>query len=209
MAKKRKVILAAALALVSFGASLAVAVLLAPGERPAGQPEASHEGAPTTRPAVVLTPSEVELDELIRQLRQKLAQCRRTDQQLAQRRRQLEIVQEQLARQAQELDDLRVKMASTVAALNEARRKLDTTRVRIVREDQANLKKTAAIYDKMDSASAGRILTDMCTQQHEDEAVKILYYMSERTAAKLLAAFEDAQLAARLCEKLKRIREQG
>jgi flagellar motility protein MotE (MotC chaperone) len=39
--------------------------------------------------------------------------------------------------------------------------------------------------------------------------VKILLFMSERSAAKLLAAMTDKDLAAGLCEKLKRVQQEG
>jgi hypothetical protein len=70
----------------------------------------------------------------------------------------------------------------------------------------------------MDSASASKILVSMCMSQTQpgmidsqssgfDEAVKILYYMTERTKAKLLAELTSAEpkLAAFLTQKLKRV----
>jgi flagellar motility protein MotE (MotC chaperone) len=59
----------------------------------------------------------------------------------------------------------------------------------------------------------------MCTKQMDsgrieggaiDDAVKILFYMTERTKAKLLAEMvtSEPKLAAILCQRLKRIVEQ-
>ncbi len=78
----------------------------------------------------------------------------------------------------------------------------------------------AATYDNMDSASASKIVVSMCSSQTQpgeidnqssgfDEAVKILYYMTDRTKAKLLAELttSEPKLAAFLTQKLKRIVE--
>jgi flagellar motility protein MotE (MotC chaperone) len=67
----------------------------------------------------------------------------------------------------------------------------------------------------MDAASAGKILTSMCASQPQgaanstDDAVKILYYMSERSKAKVLAELvtSEPKLAAFLCQRLKQTME--
>ena len=75
----------------------------------------------------------------------------------------------------------------------------------------------AATYDKMDAASASKILTNMSQAQSGEyggggnlnDAVKILHYMGERTKAKLLAelAASEPELAAYFCKKLKQVIE--
>jgi hypothetical protein len=70
----------------------------------------------------------------------------------------------------------------------------------------------------MDASSAGKIMISMCASQTQpdkvdsqgsgfDEAVKILYYMTERTKAKLLAELTNTEpkLAAILTRRLKQI----
>ena len=78
----------------------------------------------------------------------------------------------------------------------------------------------AAAYDKMDPAGASQILTNMATGSSKntaaaasaanmDDAVKILFFMQDRTKAKVLAemAAQEPALAALLCQKLKQVQE--
>ena len=61
----------------------------------------------------------------------------------------------------------------------------------------------------MDSASGSKIMIKMSQAQQTDDAVKILNYMTERTAAKMLGEIgtADPNLAAELCDRLQRIKE--
>jgi flagellar motility protein MotE (MotC chaperone) len=117
----------------------------------------------------------------------------------------------------EELNNLRIELASIVTNLKSDRDKLLKSRVMIANAEKANLVSIAAAYDKMDSASAGKILTNMSKMQDSsgdgsfDDAVKILHYMTERTKAKLLAGLvtSEPKLAAVLCQRLKQIIEEG
>jgi flagellar basal body-associated protein FliL len=202
---KKKIIIAGALAVASFAVAMGASYLLSSGPRKATGQQAAADA--NEAPPVKLSLQERDLDELVRNLRQRIADCRAQTQQLNEREKQIRIVQDQLARQAQELEDLRVKAATALAALRQEKAAMEAERVKIEAEDRVNLKKTAAIYEKMDSAAGGKILADMCSQNNEDAVVRILYYMSERSAAKTIESFEDKKLAARLCDKIKRVRE--
>ena len=205
---KKKIIIAAALAVVSFAIALGSSYLLSAGPKKAlgTQAAAGGQGA-NEAPPVKLSLQEQQLDELVRNLRQRIADCRSQTQQLNEREKHIRIVQDQLTRQAQELEDLRVKASTALAALRQEKAAMESERVKIEAEDRTNLKKTAAIYEKMDPAAGGKILADMCGQNNEDAVVRILYYMSERSAAKTIESLEDKKLAARLCDKIKRVRE--
>jgi len=203
---KKKIIIVAALAVVSFAIAMGSSYLLSPGPQKKATAQQAAADA-NEAPPVKLSLQERDLDELVRNLRQRIADCRAQTQQLNEREKQTRIVQDQLASQAQELEDLRVKAATALAALRQEKAAMEAERVKIEAEDRTNLKKTAAIYEKMDAAAGGKILTDMCSQNNEDAVVRILYYMSERSAAKTIESFEDRKLAARLCDKIKRVRE--
>ncbi len=203
---KKKIIIVAALAVVSFAIAMGSSYLLSPGPQKKATAQQAAADA-NEAPPVKLSLQERDLDELVRNLRQRIADCRAQTQQLNEREKQTRIVQDQLASQAQELEDLRVKAATALAALRQEKATMEAERVKIEAEDRTNLKKTAAIYEKMDAAAGGKILTDMCSQNNEDAVVRILYYMSERSAAKTIESFEDRKLAARLCDKIKRVRE--
>jgi hypothetical protein len=203
---KKKIILTGGLAALSFALAMGAAFMLPGGE---SDPNTIAADGPDANevPPVRLSLQEYQIDELVRSLRQRIADCRTQAQQLNEREKQIRIVQDQLARQAEELEGLRVKAAGALATLREQQAALEAERIKIKAEDRANLKKTAAIYEKMESTAGGQILADMCRQNNEDDVVRILYYMGERPAAKIIESFEDRSLAARLCDKIKRVRE--
>jgi hypothetical protein len=119
---------------------------------------------------------------------------------------------------------LRIELASTVANLKSEREKLLKSKLEIDQIEKTNFVSIAATYDKMDVTGATKIIKTMCTMQDTseiksieagntigsfDDAVKILYYMTERPKAQLLAELADSQpdLAAALCNRLKQIVE--
>ena len=85
----------------------------------------------------------------------------------------------------EKLNNLRIELASTVAHLKSEQDKLLKSRVEIAKTEKSNLISLAATYDTMDSASAGKILTNLSQAQNNssDDAVKILHYMGERPKA--------------------------
>lgn len=207
---KKKIIIVAGLAVVSFALAMGSAFLWPGGgaQGPSKKQTASADTDPNLVAPVKLSLQERELDELVRNLRHGIVDCRAQTQQLNEREKQIRIVQDQLAHQAQELEDLRVKAAAALATLRQEKEAMQSERVKIAAEDRVNLKKTAAIYEKMDAVAGGKIMADMCLQNNEESVVRILYYMSERGAAKTIEALEDKKLAARLCDKIKLVREQ-
>ena len=166
------------------------------------------------------TMMENQLKNLIYEVQEKMKEYNDKLQSLQTREQRLQMAQETLKKDIENLNNLRIELASTVASLKNERDKLAKSRVEIAQAEKVNLVKIAAAYDKMDSASAGKILTNMCNSQAQsadsaseeknmNDAVKILHYMSERTKANLLAELANSQpdLAADLCGKLKQITE--
>ena len=98
---------------------------------------------------------------------------------------------------------------AAAAALRKAKVDLEKTRITVTADEQKNLKRAAAIYDKMDPESAAKIVEDMCDNGQEEDAAKILHYMQERSVAKLLAAIADKKKVARLNELMKRIHDEA
>ena len=87
---------------------------------------------------------------------------------------------------------------------------------KIEKTEKDNLMLIAATYDKMDSSSAAKILTNMCANQTQsggissfEDAVKIMRYMADRSKAKVLAelAVSEPKLAAGISQKLKQVIE--
>lgn len=164
--------------------------------------------------------TEKQLKNLVYDVREKIQEYDNKLRSLEAREQRLQMAQEMLKGDIENLNSLRIELAAAVATLKSERDKLVKSRVNIQQAEKANLVTIAATYDKMDPASASKILTNMCTQQiqkgtdegwnsYMDDAVKILYYMNERTKAKLLAelATSEPKLAAVLCRKLKQVIE--
>jgi hypothetical protein len=162
------------------------------------------------------TMTEKRLNSLVYEVREKIQEYSGKLQDLEVREQRLRTAHNMIKKDIEELDKLRIELASTVASLKSERDKLLKSRVEIAKAEKDNLITMAAAYDKMDSTSAGKILTSMSKMQkggvggsNLDDAVKILHYMTERTKAKLLAELvtTEPQLAALLCQKLKQIIE--
>jgi flagellar motility protein MotE (MotC chaperone) len=162
--------------------------------------------------------SEKQLKSLIFEVREKIHVYEEKSKELDVRETRLAIIQDSLKKDIEELNKMKVETATLIAALKEQRSRLLETRAVIEQGEKANLTAIAATYDKMDSSSASKIMSNMCTKQMEsgklqggsiDDAVKILYYMTERTKAKVLAEMVNTEpkLAALLCQRLKVISE--
>jgi flagellar motility protein MotE (MotC chaperone) len=160
-----------------------------------------------------------QLKSLVYEVREKINDYENKVKELDLREARLQMTQETLKKDIDELSRMKVELASMVANLKEQKSQLLETRAEIAKSEKANLTAIAATYDKMDPASAGKILINMCAKQMEsgkieggniDDAVKILFYMTERTKAKLLAEMvtTEPKLAAVLCQRLKKIVEQ-
>jgi flagellar motility protein MotE (MotC chaperone) len=176
----------------------------------------------TTKPESLASPAQVvqemvlpdsqkeqQLDSLVKELRHKLEDCRRRQEELDQREGRLQLAQESLQKRSEELEAIQLKLVTPLTALKEAQADFKRQQVVVALQEKTNLKRTAAIYEKMDPAKCARILSDMCSGSQEDDAAKILHFMSERGAAKLMAEISDKGLAASLTEKLKTIHEEN
>jgi chromosome segregation ATPase len=165
--------------------------------------------------------TEKQLRNLMYEVREKIQEYDDKLQGLQTREQRLQTAHNMIKEDIEELNKLRVELASIVAGLKEQRDKLLQSRIQIAKAEKANLMKIAATYDKMKANSASKILTNMCSGQIQttrsgglsssmSDAVKILYYMTERTKGKLLAALATSEptLAAVLCQKLKQIVEE-
>ena len=201
----------AAVGVAAFAASFGVSRWLGRGPQAAAGAAAGGTvaGTPALEPddpfAHATRLEERHLYDLVKEVRRKLRECDEREERLTQEEARIRMVREELRKEAQELENLRVQAAASLSGLKEAKARLDQSRLDIGREEEANLKRTAAVYDRMDAESAAKIVEGMCRGTQQDDAVKILYFMSERAVAKVLAALADRDLAARLCDGLKRV----
>ncbi len=219
MTGKLKIIILVGIAVVGFGGSYLASSLLGGKKQPSTQPAGeqaegqSDEFGPilesVSGQSITIGMREAELTALIREVRLKISDCKKKQKELEKREKRIHIAGEVLKKQAEELEALRMQLVSPLTRIKETIAELESTRVRIDKTEQSNMKRIAAMCEKMDTASSSQMLTGMCQNNQEDDAVKILYYMSERSAGKLLSEITDKTLAAKLCGKLKKVQEKG
>jgi peptidoglycan hydrolase CwlO-like protein len=158
--------------------------------------------------------TEQQLKELIYEVREKIREYNTKLESLEKEKERFRIAQQTLKKDIETLNNLRVDLDSTVASLKNERDLLLQARIEVDQVERDNLLAIAAAYDKMDAARAGEILTSMAKGQSQngvsrttniDDAVKILYFMQEKSKAKVLAELVTTEpaLAALLCQKLK------
>jgi hypothetical protein len=159
------------------------------------------------------TMTERQLKSLVYEIREKIQEYDRKLRDLEVRERRLQTAQDTSKKDIEELNNLRIELASTVAILKNEQDKLQKSRLEIAQTEKKNLMSIALAYDKMDATSAGEILTNISQAENAaaDDAVKILYYMSERTKAKVLASIAETEpsISAYFCQQLKQIVESG
>jgi hypothetical protein len=162
--------------------------------------------------------TEKQLKSLVYDVREKINDYEIKEKELDARESRLQITQDTLKKDIETLNQLRVELATMVASLKEQKNQLLATRIAITENEKANLTAIAATYDKMDPVGSSKIISSMCAKQLEsgkteggsiDDAVKILFYMNERSKGKLLAEIvsTEPKLAAVLCQHLKNVAE--
>ncbi|MHC4635154.1 MAG: hypothetical protein ACYSYU_08115 [Planctomycetota bacterium] len=139
--------------------------------------------------------TEKQLKSLVYEVREKIQEYDSKLKDLKVHEQRLQEVEDMLKKDVEQLDNLRVELASTVVHLKTERDKLLKSRVEIAKKEKNNLMSIAATYDKMDSEAAGKILVKMNQAQNDsaNDAVKILFYMSERAKAKVLACLAETE----------------
>ena len=212
---KTRLIIIGGIVLISFVASLLLGWLMTPAPiapqvvQQAPPPEPLAVSAGLAGSEAKLTPREKQLEELIRELQATISEYQLKHRKLESEQLRLQMAQQHLEKQVRDLENLRIEILAPLAALKDEQIKLDQTRLRIKQEERANLRRAAAIYEKMDAQAGSRILAEMATGSQIDDAVRILYYMSEKSAARIFAEIPDDELASRLTLRLKQIREEG
>jgi len=227
---KKRIIITAAVGLLSFAGAFVLTWFTqsAPSGQPAEKSGLSQETASAESSFEFAKPqvdagtadkralAQKHLASLICDVKEKIREYENKFDALDLREQRLKVAHDVVKQDIEKLDSLRIDIASMIASLKEQQDKLLKLRVTIEEAERANLISVAATYDKMDAASASQILTTMSKTSRQspdqdtglDEAVKILYYMTERTKAKLLAELVSSEpaLAATLCQRLKRVR---
>ncbi len=223
----KKILIMLVLGIVSFGGAFGVGLLTnGPQEAAAATADRTTENATTnsTATAVDTVPvnplaqgssdpqrsmTEKQLKTLIYDIRSRMEELSSRELDVEVREERLKMTMDELNSNIDDLNDLRVKLTSTVTSLQQQKDALEQTIVKISVTEKKNIQKTAVIYDKMQASSAAEIMVNMSTSSQLNYAVKILYYMSERTSAKVLAEIgkNEPALAALISDQLRMIQE--
>lgn len=154
--------------------------------------------------------SETQLKSLIFEVRTNIKTYKTKLADLELREQRLQMAQDMLRQDITELSELRMELASAVTTLRGERDKLEQSLIEIEATEIQNLQQISATYDKMDPTMAGKILLNMSqssTTGSSDDAVKILYYMTERVKAEVLASIAESEpaISAFYCTELKQV----
>lgn len=212
---KKTIIIMCVLGVVSFGVSFAISTFFA--HNPNDDKLAKRNQAttapvettaiPTLTPVSPMAAKEKQLDDLIAEYRQKLDTLAKKQTELDQWEKRKVIAQDVLKKQAEEVEAMRVQFLAELPNLEKAKRDLEATRVTISGIEAVNLKKAAAVYDKM--ANAADVLSGMCANNQIDDAARILHYMDQKSAAKVLSEMSDKTLVGKLTDKMTKIKEES
>ncbi|MCE5187425.1 MAG: hypothetical protein LLF76_14995 [Planctomycetaceae bacterium] len=155
--------------------------------------------------------SERQLQNLIHDIRQKLLEYHDRDKQLQAESGRIEMARQALQQDIEQLSGLREKLNLTLSQVQEQEKALRQSVLEIDALERSNFQRLASTYEKMEVTQAGRIMVTMAASNQLQDSVKILYYMSDRSAGKLLAeiATVKPELATVICSHLKRIKENG
>jgi flagellar motility protein MotE (MotC chaperone) len=229
---KKRIIMMAVAGVVSFSAAFGVSIFLGKGSAGTGDvntpPEAGSVASASGQGFFPLPQQpaasedkkaliEKQLSGMVYDVREKMRQYETKLEELQQQEDRMKVAEDTLKKDVEQLDNLRVELSTKVASLKDEREKLLASRVKVAQTEKANLVSVAATYDKMDAASASKIMINMSKMMEQgqagsglEEAVKILYYMTDRTKAKVLAEMvtTEPKLAALVSGRLKKITEE-
>ncbi len=224
--KKMHIIIISAAGLLSFAAMFGTGLFIKKSRaltmpaQPAAHTEVSQKepnkdsGVLASLNSAALTEemgmSETQLKSLIFDIRQKMKEYENNQKQIDQEKQQVEIARQTLQDEVERLNQLREKLNLSLATLKDKESTLQKTVLEIETVEKANLQRIAGTYDKMDPAQAGKILSTMAANNQMQDAVKIMYYMSDRIAGKVLGEIgtSNPEAAAALSLQLKRVKEQ-
>jgi flagellar motility protein MotE (MotC chaperone) len=149
-----------------------------------------------------------QLQNLIYDIRERTKEHRQKENGLAREEQRIQTAKNNLQADIERLEKLRVELTASLSALKREQENLKTSQMEITKIEETNMKLIAGKYDKMKPEQSSPIVTQMIANQQLKDVVMILYYMEDKTAAKLLGSL-DPKIAAALLDRLKRITESG
>ncbi len=151
--------------------------------------------------------TEKQLQSLIFDIREKMKEYQFREGDLEKQEKRIAVSRTELTKDIDKLETLSTQLSILLADLKAQEQSLEKTRIKIEAQELKNLTRQAAIYDKMDPKQSGPIVANMMAGQQSNDAVKLVYYMTERTAAELIGeiATKDPIVATKLSIELKKV----
>ena len=225
--KKLHIILLACAGILSFAAAFGVTSIVkkSQSEVLGGQVEELPEESATGSDLTVKQPSEPtfgdeggslkksmledQLRNLIFDVRETMKDQKATDRELVAEEQQIQMSRKTLLADIDRLSKIHDQMKLTISELKNREASLQNTLLEIETTEKKNLIRIAAAYDKMDVAQSSEIMINMASGQQLDDAVKIMYLMTERTVAKLLGEISTTkpEMASSLSLELMKVKE--
>lgn len=150
-----------------------------------------------------------QLKSLIFEMHSKLTEFEIKEKMQAEKEGRIQMSMEELQKNVKEMEELRVKLVAQISSIKQQQTVLDEKLITIGIVEKNNIIKTASVYDKMKPLPASESMINLTKSSQLDYAVKIAYYMTERTSANLLAEItkKDPKLAANMIERMRWIEE--
>jgi len=220
MSAKKFYLILGGVAAVSFAGSVGVSIFAGGKKLPAKSASgATSQPSPSEAYLARLTaagsaadrvpPDQARLEDLAKELRARMEEYERKSTRLEEREKRVVQAEQELQRRAKELETLRMELVGPLTRLKDAMAELDRKSVQVDKDEKVNLQRIAATFEKMDAVRGSGILAGMCANNQVEDVVKILAYMSERGAGKVLAEMTDQAMAAKLTALWKKVKEQG
>lgn len=164
---------------------------------------------PNTKGDLVMNMSEKQLKGLIYDVRMKLKEYEQKEGELTRREKQIAMARATLEKDIERLNKLNSQLAVTFSDLKLQEENLKNSMIEVGTVEKNNMQKLALMYDKMDSAQSSIVFIDMIENRQLEMATKIVYYMQDRTAAKVIGEIADSkpQMSSMLTQELKKVKE--
>ena len=149
-----------------------------------------------------------QLQNLVYDIRERMKEHRQKENGLSLEEERIQTAKNNLQADIERLEKLRVELTASLSALKREQENLKTSKMEITKIERTNMQLIAGKYDKMKPEQSCPIVTQMIANRQLKDVVMILYYMDDKTAAKLLGSLEP-KIAAVLLDSLKRVTESG
>lgn len=216
----KKIIMLLVACLVSLGVSFGATWFIISNKDNAGEESATMQAGlggeqePEPSPMAMTNANnsmtEKRLEGLMHDVSEKMREYKQRDKEMEQLEERLAIVKGTLDEDLDRMQDLQEKLTLKISELKEEHDRVRKSMVVVDENESKRFKQLAAVYDKMDETQAAGIITNMMANNQLEDAVKIIYFMSERKAAKLLGEVSvlEPKLGAVLCDWLKRVKDE-